>query len=95
MSAIWSQGNFVFSVRSDLRFFPSMYSIAMKEVWVSGSSPMSWIVTMLGWERIPAVCASRTKRSRNSRDSASSSPVLDARMVLIATRRPMTGSLAR
>ena len=72
-----------------------MYSIAMKEVWVSGSSPMSWIVTMFGWDRIPAVCASRMNRSRNSRDSESSSPKLDVRIVLIATIRPMTGSLAR
>ena len=72
-----------------------MYSIAMNDVRLSVSSPMSWIVTMLGWERIPAVCASRTKRSRNSRDSESSSPVWEVRMVLIATIRPMTGSLAR
>ena len=50
-----------------------MYSIAMNDVRLSVSSPMSWIVTMFGCDRIPAVCASRTKRSRNSRDSESSS----------------------
>ncbi len=72
-----------------------MYSMAMKEAWLSASSPMSWIVTMFGCDRIPAVCASRTKRSRNSRDSESSSPVWEFLIVLIATRRPMTGSLAR
>ena len=72
-----------------------MYSMAMKEARLSVSSPMSWIVTMFGWDRIPAVCASRTKRSRNSRDSESSSPDWEFLIVLIATRRPMTGSLAR
>ena len=74
---------------------PSMYSMAMNEARLSVSSPMSWIVTMLGWDRIPAVWASRTNRSRNSRDSESSSPVCEVLMVLMATRRPMTGSLAR
>ncbi len=72
-----------------------MYSIAMKDVRLSVSSPMSWIVTMFGCDRIPAVCASRTNRSRNSRDSESSSSVWELRMVLTATRRPITGSLAR
>jgi hypothetical protein len=72
-----------------------MYSMAMNDVRLSVSSPMSWIVTMLGWDRMPAVWASRTKRSRNSRDSESSSPDWDVRIVLIATIRPMTGSLAR
>ena len=95
MSAIWSQENAAFSTRRPFRVFPSMYSMAMKEIWVSGSSPMSWIVTMFGWERMPAVWASRMKRSRNSRDSESSSPMVEARIVLTATIRPMTGSLAR
>ncbi len=72
-----------------------MYSMAMKDVRLSVSSPMSWIVTMLGWDSMPAVWASRTNRSRNSRDSESSSPVCEVRMVLTATRRPMTGSFAR
>ena len=81
--------------RISFSVLPSMYSMAMKEIFVSGSSPMSWMVTMLGCERMPAVCASRTKRSRNSVDSESSSPMLDARIVLMATIRPMTGSLAR
>ena len=72
-----------------------MYSMAMKDVRLSVSSPMSWIVTMLGCDRIPAVWASRTKRSRNSRDSESSSSPWEVLIVLIATSRPMTGSLAR
>ena len=63
--------------------------MAMKEIFVSGSSPMSWIVTMFGCDRMPAVCASRTKRSRNSVDSESSSPMLEARIVLTATMRPL------
>ena len=50
-----------------MRFFPSTYSIAMKDVPVSTSSPTSWIVTMFGWESVPAACASRRKRSVNSR----------------------------
>ena len=95
MSATWSQENAAFSRTSPFNVLPSMYSIAINEIWVSGSSPMSWIVTMLGWERMPAVWASRMNRSRNSRDSESSSPIVEARMVLIATMRPMTGSLAR
>jgi len=33
--------------------------MAMKDARLSVSSPMSWIVTMFGWERIPAVWASR------------------------------------
>ena len=47
-----------------------MYSMAMNDVVVSESSPMSWIVTMLGWDRIPAVWASRTNRSRRSGSSS-------------------------
>ncbi len=88
-----SHENATFSFRSCLRFLPSTYSIAMKDVWVSTSSPTSWIVTMFGCESVPAACASRMNRSLNSRCSESSSAV--ARIVLSATRRPMTGSRPR
>ena len=93
ISATRSNVKDVFSVRSCLRFFPSTYSIAMKEVSVEESSPTSWTVTMFGWERIPAACASLRNRSWNSRCSTSSS--LTARIVFSATRRPMTGSRPR
>jgi hypothetical protein len=44
------------------RVSPSTYSIAMKGQ--PPSSPTSKIVMMLGWWRLPAVRASRTKRTR-------------------------------
>ena len=65
----------------------------MNEVDVAESSPTSCTVTMFGWERMPAACASRRNRSWNSFCSTSSS--LTARMVFSATRRPMTGSRPR
>jgi hypothetical protein len=68
--------------------------MAMNVAPSSLSSTTSWMVTMLGWERMPALWASRMNRARNI---SSSRPWTTEPMwnVLSATRRPIKGSLAR
>src|ERR1022692_3606374 len=52
------------------------------------------MVTMPGWERTPAERASRNSRSRR-RARSSALVTSPRRMVLMATGRPMVGSVAR
>src|SRR6266511_3118295 len=72
---------------SSRRSVPSRSSIAMK--MIPCSSPKSKTVMMFGWLRAAADCASRWKRWR-----ATSSLLIPFEIVLMATKRPRTGSWA-